>query len=80
MWGTGCMRPFARLFRLLCLALRHDCIDTYCCADPDTAHRVAAGWPTLEDELKIARVRVDSLHSFTCHFGFRSPHCVTSKQ
>ena len=28
-----------------------------CCADPDTAHRVASGWPTLEDELKIARVR-----------------------
>ena len=28
-----------------------------CCADPDSAHRVAAGWPPLEDELKIARVR-----------------------
>lgn len=27
------------------------------CADPDSAHRVAAGWPPLEDELKIARVR-----------------------
>ena len=28
----------------------------YAFVDPDTAHRVASGWPPLEDELQIARV------------------------
>ena len=79
MWGTGCMQLLFRLSRLLCLALRHDCVGTYCCADPDTAHRVAAGWPTLEDELKIARVRVQFV-AFVHIVRFRSPHCVKPKQ